>query len=489
MTPTKAVIITIALCVGAQLLQLKHNSLLFPLKQSKSSQVLDEDIANIKTAMFSILSSENDIAASIFAEETPVIETASGSNLSPGSDPTPSRVISSFTSDDNQEKLLAKISHGDFTFPDVSSDTETKSLHEIASVTAEDTIDDDLGVVKTKTNFGWPHRVQSSSGEWHVSETVSDADSEDVPSPLEHDGAEENSPLLGLAFVEETLGIETASGSNLSPGSDPTPSRVISSFTSDDNQEKLLAKISHGDFTFPDVSSDTETKSLHEIASVTAEDTIDDDLGVVKTKTNFGWPHRVQSSSGEWHVSETVSDADSEDVPSPLEHDGAEENSPLLGLAFVEETLGIETASGSNLSPGSDPTPSRAILSFTYSYDNQEKSFDKIAHVSETFSGADSEDVPSPLEHDEGLGFRFFYICGESFNASEPEEYRCLLRHNNTKKKGGKKQPGASIPRRVKRYTARSRKFGARIKKRALQSLDSFRDGYIALVENDDFFL
>mmetsp|Transcript_40168 Transcript_40168/g.70671 ORF Transcript_40168/g.70671 Transcript_40168/m.70671 type:complete len:1044 (-) Transcript_40168:192-3323(-) len=223
--------------------------------------------------------------------------------------------------------------------------------------------------------------------------------------------SEENYPLLGLAFVEETPVIETASGSNLSPDSDLAPSHVnvISSFTSEDNQEKISDKLSHGDSTFPNVSSDTDTKALHEIPTITAEDTIDDNLGVIKTTTNIGWPHRVQSSSEERHVSETL-------------------------------------------------------------------------------SGADSEDVPSPLEQDEGLGFRFFYVCEESFNTSEPGECHHLLGHN-TKKKGVKKQPGASIPRRIKRYTARRRKLSAGIKKRAVRSLEGFRDGYIALVENDDFFL
>lgn len=71
----------------------------------------------------------------------------------------------------------------------------------------------------------------------------------------------------------------------------------------------------------------------------------------------------------------------------------------------------------------------------------------------------------------------------------ETEEYRPLLKHTPAKKEG--KQPAASIHHKVKRYTVKSsnKLLSIGLKKRTLQGLKGLKKEYIALVENDDFFL
>ncbi|KAL7535618.1 hypothetical protein ACHAXR_006614 [Thalassiosira sp. AJA248-18] len=242
MKPTTAVIIGIAACIGAQLLQLKQNpsdsellgfisevnsadyigvALRVPLENySNPVQVFDEDTTNIRTALTSDNGNvESHEVPSFFVEnvmDEAIIETEVELGPKLDSEPTPSYDISSFASENDQGALL------DQTLQSVSSKTDTVVFHEAPPVTADaDTHDpgdamealkdvhvEDTGWETISSNIDWPHSVQS------VSESLSDSgsrsDSEDFSQTR---GTEETvsnvetKDILSLADQEKSGGI------------------------------------------------------------------------------------------------------------------------------------------------------------------------------------------------------------------------------------------------------------------------------------------
>mmetsp|Transcript_26950 Transcript_26950/g.48929 ORF Transcript_26950/g.48929 Transcript_26950/m.48929 type:complete len:279 (-) Transcript_26950:834-1670(-) len=193
------------------------------------------------------------------------------------------------------------------------------------------------------------------------------------------------------AIAEKTPVTQAAPGTRSSSDSDPTPSRDLPPFASEDNQVNL--------------SDDTNGADPEDVASLLIDNA---------------------------HV-------------------------------FIEETPVTQTAPRSTLSSDSDPNPSHDTPVLT-SEDNP----DYVVN---------STDVPSLSPEND-----------ESFNAPESDE-ECQHLLGLNRKKYGAKQSDSSIHHRVKNYTTRRRKLSAGIKKRARRSLKAFRDGYISLVENDEFFL
>jgi len=160
------------------------------------------------------------------------------------------------------------------------------------------------------------------------------------------------------------------------------------------------------------------------------------------------------SEDNQVNSSDDTNHEDPEDVPSIL-IDNAD--------VFIEETPVTQTAHGSSLSSDSDPNPSRDMPVLT-SEDNQ----DDVVNTTNVSLFSPGND--------------------ESFNAVETEEdYQRLLGLN--RKNYRAQQSDNSIHHRVKNYKTRRQKLSAGIKKRARRSLKAFRDGYISLVENDEFFL
>lgn len=99
---------------------------------------------------------------------------------------------------------------------------------------------------------------------------------------------------------------------------------------------------------------------------------------------------------------------------------------------------------------------------------------------SKTFgAGADTQlgECPSPQK-----------VHSTSQTPQKHEEYQHLLESSKTKHPR-KQQPAVWIQQRVKRCSARSRRIISGIKTKAFQSLLNFKEEYIALVENDNFFL
>lgn len=79
--------------------------------------------------------------------------------------------------------------------------------------------------------------------------------------------------------------------------------------------------------------------------------------------------------------------------------------------------------------------------------------------------------------------------CSSSQQPSQKHEEYQLLLENDTLKQPRKQQPADWVQKSVKKCSAKSREVISGIKKKAFQSLLTFREKYIALVENDNFFL
>jgi len=226
------------------------------------------------------------------------------------------------------------------------------------------------------------------------------------------------------------------------------------------------------------LSSSDDTAAIHDMPSFSIEDAADTFAEEV-SKTDIDLGSSLSSDNGI---------APSHGIPSiTSEHD---EN------VLFEETAPSKIAQASSISSNTDTNVFDEILpNIADNLEDVTATVEDLRVGDTTWEAIPSNTIdwqnPSQTISDvEAEGTPFLHQQDESTISilSEPEECQHLLGHN-TEKKEAKKKPTASIHHKVNKYTVRSRKLSAGIKKRALQSLVGFRDSYIALVENDDFFL
>ncbi len=147
----------------------------------------------------------------------------------------------------------------------------------------------------------------------------------------------------------------------------------------------------------------------------------------------------------------------------------------------------VESASHGDIA--SDPT-------VTSEHDENRQSEDTTLIFSSVFAGIGkiipeaSMHIVEMVRNEDSVGLQIRAGVDTRLDASarkHDEEHQLVM--ENSKTKQPRKQRVTWIRQRVKRCSARSRRVISGIKTIALQSLLTFREEYIALVENDKFFL